>query len=110
MRSLTDKLVTTIIIGICLLSNACKEQNTEAKVTNSEIISEQPSIIPKETDTPAYIFNTGDTPRYQDIIDAALSEEDLARRNKFLESETEEDKLEREINSAPELIRYSNLK
>ena len=109
-------LTSSVIIGICLIGNSCKEQNAPDKALNSDRIHDHSGTIPKEVGTLAYNSNSVDKPK-----DQTPSKEDLTRVNKlleaqakeeqlFLETATEEDKLEREINSAPERIRYSRQK
>ena len=106
-KDFVDKLIATTIVYICLLITACKEQNTEVQL---DTIHHNLGLIPEDANEPTYLLNVGMPPNYEDSIDTTQSEEGRAIRNKIIESESEEEKLKSEINSAPERIRYSNLK
>ena len=106
-KDFVDKLIATTIVYICLLITACKEQNTEVQL---DTIHHNLGLIPEDANEPTYLLNVGISPNYEDSIDTTQSEEGRAIRNKIIESESEEEKLKSEINSAPERIRYSNLK
>ena len=85
MKYSSDKLVSAIITGICLITSACKEQDIQTKVIKSEIIDNHASILPKEVKTPNYSFNTSSTnvESWKELLKS-----EIKREKSFMESST----------------------